>query len=281
MVVLTGYFDASETARHFSVGGLLFRKTEVVNFDREWRKMLRFYDLSQFHMTDCNSGGGEFKKLSSADRDRSARNAIDILTRRATKGVVFRVRKSDFFDIFGDNGFMPNPFTLGVWSLLFEARHYAETNDPSARIDFVIEDGDHDRKDVEALLNGVREEGRRSASFSFNGHRFVQKRDSTPLQAADILAWHGTKHAERLDKGLSRMRGDFAEIVERLQITDATHEREWLVKLTELVDSWYDQDQANAVIPRAKWNEYVRLSMLAHRGNRRITLGKVASLVTK
>jgi hypothetical protein len=43
--VFSAFFDASENGGHFSVGGLLFRKGHIRKFEREWKKMLRKFEI--------------------------------------------------------------------------------------------------------------------------------------------------------------------------------------------------------------------------------------------
>ena len=239
--------------------------------------MLRKYDLEYFHMTDCNSNMGQYAALSNNQCDDCARTALAIILKYAKKGIIFSISKKDFFEVFGNNGIMPNPFTLGVWFALFDLRHWADNNDPSARINYVFEAGDLHQSDAHNLLSGIDEEPRRRARFRYEGHAFHPKRRSIPTQAADILAWHGAKHADRKARGIKRLRGDFVEIVSQLHVTDGHHERTWLERLVQV-------GRDNSLIPNLPnedKDEIIRLSFLMNRQNSNRHVDRVIELVQR
>lgn len=240
VAVMEVYSDASENGGHFSIGSLLFRKKNIKPFNKKWRKMLKKYQISHFHMADCNVGKGEFKGKSAQECDDCARDAIKIMLEFAQKGAIFSVKSSDFYEIIGKRGVMPNPFTLGAWFSIFDIRYWADNNDPSARISYIFEAGDEHQKDVNALFRAVREEPRRKAAARYRNHAFVPKELSYPSQAADILAWHGAKHQLRRerDKEEFRLRGDFSAILDQLHVTDGHHERAWLQKIVEIAERY-------------------------------------------
>lgn len=279
VVVMVSYYDASEIGDHLAIGGLLFRKKNIRPFEKGWRAMLRKHGLTHFHMTDCNARQGEYRHMEDNERDACARTAIGLILEYATKGVIFSVRKSDFAAIIGPNGFMPNPFILGAWYALFDTRYYADTNDPEARISYVFESGDEHQRDAENLLTGLSEEPDRAAGFYYNGHAFQSKRSSLPTQAADILAWHGAKHADRKDRQHHRLRGDFNEILSRLLVTDGRHDRAWLERLVQVTRKLQDKDIGGRRIKPDYWSEYVRLSFLANKSNSKRTLARVMELL--
>lgn len=239
MAVMEVYSDASENGGFVSLGSVLFRKKNLKPFNRKWRAMLRKHGISYFHMTDCNVGQGEFKGMSDEECDECAREAIGILLEFATKGAIFSVKKADFYDIIGERGVMPNPFTLGAWFTIFDLRHWADEHDPIARISYIFEAGDDHQSDVNSLFKSVREDPTRLATARYRNHAFVPKELSYPSQAADILAWHGAKHRERrerLPKKKFRLRGDFQEIISSLHVTDGHHEREWLQRIVDVAE---------------------------------------------
>lgn len=225
------FADASEMAGHLAIGALLFRKKDIKPFETEWRQMLRDNDLSHFHMTDCNSAKGEFQGKSDEDCDNCARRAIALILKYATKGTIFSVKKTDFYEIITKEGIVPNPFTLGAWVTLFDVAGWANKNDQNARISYVFEAGDEHQSDADKFLKGIADDDERRARFRYRRHEFVLKRDSLPAQAADILAWHGAKHLRRKMEGVKRLRGDFQAIVDGLQVADAYHDRDMLEKI--------------------------------------------------
>jgi hypothetical protein len=236
VAVMEVYSDASEIGGHLAIGTLLFRKKNIKPFEKKWRAMLRKYDITYFHMTDCNATPprGPHKHQTEKECDACAREAIAIILEFATKGCIFSVKKSDFYEIITERGIMPNPFTLGAWFTLFDIRNWADHRDPIARISYVFEAGDEHQKDANALLTGIAEQPERAEAFRYRNHAFVPKISSYPAQAADILAWHGAKHIHRRSAGNYRLRGDFNEIITKLHVTDGYHEPQWLQQLVEV-----------------------------------------------
>lgn len=236
VAVMEAFADASEMDGHLSVGALLFRKKNIKPFEKEWRGMLRKYGLTHFHMTDCNAGRDEYEGLSDPECDECARCAIALILKYAVKGTIFSVRKSDFYEIVTKNGIVPNPFTLGVWIVLFDIWRWANENDPKARISYVFESGDEHQHDADRLLNGIAADPDRRARFHYRVHAFLPKLSSLPTQASDILAWHGAKHTGRIAAGNHRLRGDFQAIVSQLRVADAYYDREKLKSIVGIAE---------------------------------------------
>ena len=233
MAVMEVYADASEMGGHLAIGSLLFRKKNIKPFEKEWRAMLNKYRISHFHMTDCNATPpqGPHKDQTEEDCDACAREAIALILKFATRGAIFAVKKTDFREIIGERGIMPNPFTLCAWCTLQGISVWAQENDPTARISYVFEAGDDHQKEANTMLTGIAENPIRAALFRYRNHAFVPKLLSYPTQAADILAWHGAKHLHRRSQGNYRLRGDFDAIISNLHVTDGNLDREWLQEL--------------------------------------------------
>jgi hypothetical protein len=233
VAVMEVYSDASEIGDHLAIGALLFRKKDIKPFEKKWRAMLRKYDIAFFHMTDCNASPprGPFKGKTEGECDDCAREAIAIILEFAKRGAIFAVSKSDFNEIIGERGMMPNPFTMCAWWILFDIAAWAEANDPIARISYIFEAGDDHQKDANTMLDGVAENPERVAMFRYRNHAFLPKRITYPAQAADILAWHGAKHLHRRTQGNYRLRGDFDAIISKLHVTDGNLDRQRLKDL--------------------------------------------------
>lgn len=236
MPVMEVYSDASENGDYLSVGSLLFRKKNIRSFEKKWRSMLREFDIEYFHMTDCNSQRGPYSQMSHDECDRCARMAISIILEFAASGTIFSIKKQDFYDIITERGIMPNPFTLGVWFTLHDIRHWGDENDPTARISYIFEAGDKHQPDANMLFAAISADAERRNRFRYKSHAFLPKRISLPTQAADILAWHGAKHAHRRNQGNFRLRGDFDAIISKLRVTDGYHDPKVLRGLIEVAE---------------------------------------------
>jgi hypothetical protein len=221
VVVMVAYFDASEAGGILGVGGYLFRKKNVRPFEKQWRAMLRKHDLDHFHMTDCNMTPpqGPFAGKEKADCDDAARLAIAAIKEHATNGFSAAVRVKDFDEIMGPKSLFSNPFSLCAFTVLTQCAHWANQCDPQARITYVFEAGDEYQADANKLLQSIADFRERREKYHYENHAFLPKRGSMPTQAADILAWHICKQWEREERGIERMRGDFAALVDGIVTT--------------------------------------------------------------
>ena len=112
MVLMSSFFDQSETGPYYTVGGYLFRKSKVRPFEREWGRMLKRFDIPFFRMSPCNAKKAPFDKLTDEECDQCAREAIRIVTKYAAYGYFVTVRPQEFEEIMGKDSFAANPYTL-------------------------------------------------------------------------------------------------------------------------------------------------------------------------
>lgn len=233
VVVMVAFMDASEQGGFIGVGGYLFRKKHLRPFERRWNAMLKKYDLSCFHMTDCNAKQDEFQDK---DCDEAARTAISAIKDFATEGVSAAVKIADFHDFMGPDGVMWNPFSLCAYACVAQASRWADLNDPTARIYYVFEAGDEHQADADRLLQSIADDPKRKARFHYEDHAFLTKRGSKPTQAADIIAWHVCKQFTRRERDPEiRLRGDFNELVSSIPTREFLLDRQRLAGLVDLV----------------------------------------------
>lgn len=71
MGMFAAYVDDSGThaqSKHYVLGGVVSSVEEWLEFDKAWDALLKQYEISWFHMTDAESGAGEFKKFKKRKR---------------------------------------------------------------------------------------------------------------------------------------------------------------------------------------------------------------------
>ena len=247
VVVMCAYFDASEAGDYFGVGGYVFRKKHIRAFEKGWRAMLRKHGIDHFHMTDCNTGKGPFKGKSDDDCDACAREAIELINNYALEGFSCGVRLSDFNSAVAKDGIIRRPMSLCVMAVLAQCSSSLRKSDPTARIAYVFEAGDVDQADVNQLLQATADSPRRRERYGYEKHAFLPKRQSYPTQAADILAWQVTKHYERQDRQIARLRGDFSHLVDKVPTHQRLFGRESLLQLQEMTTAQAPVDNPDRV----------------------------------
>ncbi len=282
VTVFTAYFDASANGGMFTVGGLLFRKKEISAFEGRWRYMIRKYSIPYFHMAECNSRQGVFAHLSEEECIDCATMAIDAVANHAAKGATWTVSIKEFDEIVGKAGILPSPLLACAYPAMMDLANWANNNDhsPPPRIFYVFESGDTDQGDVENLLRAVSETGSRQERFRYEDHAFLPKEGSLPTQGADILAWHGSKHARRRTEGNTHLRGDFDALVKRLEITDGLASREFLQDLTKIAEEAAGErfDELGLRGVEGYGPQLAQLAIMMNKSNRRASLAKARSL---
>lgn len=225
VVVMQAFFDASENDGFLAVAGYLFRKKHIKEFERRWRAMLRKHGLDHFHMTDCNAGADQFKDMSKDERIECQTMAVSLICEFATVGVMNSVSISDFQAVMDGRGYMSNPFSLCAHGALMMCKSWADENDPIARIAYIFDAGDAFMGDANNILTSIAEDTTRRSFFHYETHAFVPMRSSIPTQAADILAWHECKQHGRTARGESRLRTDFAVLLDGVKTMRYIHTR--------------------------------------------------------
>lgn len=216
MALAEAYFDASGThgeAKDLCLGGYIFQKDAALAFDEEWREMLDRFTLPYFHMKECAHAKGVFKHLGHDGCDAAAREAIGLIKRHASQGIAFTVDKSIATEI--RNGSMwKNEYSFIVGQVFFAIRDWARADASKSPVVCLFERGDEGRgQAIEAAQKildapGFREECRIS-SFAW-----ADKNEETPLQAADMLAWHLNRWRGQRRKGVIQKRGDFKSLLD-------------------------------------------------------------------
>ncbi|QLC25097.1 DUF3800 domain-containing protein [Parasphingopyxis algicola] len=232
VAVMQAFFDASEGGGYLTVGGYLFRKKHIKPFTKRWRAMLRKFGIEYFRMTECNTASGEFSNKGEQECDQCARTAIPIITDYATSGITATV-DIGAFEQSGLTDFMQSPFSLAAYSALVGCRQWAEANDLVARVFYVFEAGDDYQSDANQLLNSISEDAERRQTYYYEDHAFLTKRGSLPTQAADILAWHARKQWGREDRGIEHLRGDFSELVDKVETKKFIWDEQYLREMHE------------------------------------------------
>ena len=202
-VLIHGYFDESSEGSCqdgiFSVSGYVLDRNSAVSLEVDWAAMLNLYRLKFFHMCECNSNSGEFAKNTGEECDLCAREAIRIAKKYPLHGRATVLVKSDYIEILQNEGFDCDPYTFLVWYMFVQMNKWVKESRPESKMTLFFEDGYQAAPQAKSLLRIFKDEGR-AGKNCLSAYAFVQKEESLPTQAADLIAWHIRKGYENMKK---------------------------------------------------------------------------------
>ena len=196
--VLTAYVDESELhdLRMFGVAGFLWEENAALQFDAEWEAALSDFGIKRFHMTDFESGYGEFVGWSQNHRIEVLQRLHRIINDTTLLGVwttldldAYNALNPDEQQALGD------PYTHCVQ--VVAARVASSLSDKHQRVEPIAYVLDNRGKGKERLMDSfaylsAREEYDYLGLGSITWAKSIKVRH---LQAADILAYEWTKHS--------------------------------------------------------------------------------------
>ena len=210
------YFDASGThsaAKDLCLAGYIFKSDAARAFDNDWREMLDRYGLPYFHMRECAHATGVFRHLGHEGSDRGAREAIALIKRYASKGIAFSVDKSIAPDL-RRGSIWKNEYAFIVGQVFFAIRDWALADESKSQIACLFENGDDGRGQAVEAAEKILNETQFRESYRISAFEWAAKNEETPLQAADMLAWHVNLWRGKRRSGTLKKRADFKSLLE-------------------------------------------------------------------
>lgn len=225
VVALVGraYFDESGTgpdALDLCLAGYIFKASEVFAFDAAWREMLAAYGLPYFHMKECAHNSGVFGHLTRDQCDRAARRAIEIIQAHAAQGVAISVDKS-VADGMRAGSIWQNPYSFIAGQVFHAVRGWVGRNEIAGNVACVFEAGADGVGQAVDAANKIMANPELQPLYRVVEFSTMLKGEATPLEAADMLAWHWLKYNRRQRQGIKEKRKDFRELLK--VFTDAHH----------------------------------------------------------
>lgn len=215
VVLAEAYFDASGThgaAKDLCLGGYIFKKDDALAFDMAWREMLARYALPYFHMKECAHATGAFAHLGHDGCDLAAREAIGLIKKHAAQGIALSVDKSVAMALRKASPWM-NEYSFIVGQVFYAVRDWAKANQLDGSVSCLFERGDVGAaqavEDAGRILKA--EEFSRDCQISM--FSWASENEETPLQAADMLAWHLNLWRVKRRNGVTQRRGDFKSLL--------------------------------------------------------------------
>jgi hypothetical protein len=208
MAKFTAYFDESGThgdSAALVVSGYVASAEQWLNFDGAWKEALADEGLTHFHMKDFAHSKKEFASWKGDEerRKRFLERLIDIIRQNVSKGFSNAVILQGYREInskYRFQEYVGKPYAFCARICLADVDAWKEQHGYQDPILNVFEDGANDKSALVALVGRDK----------YTAPTFGQKREHTPLQAADFVAWEnlkvfnqkeaGTLNTERLRK---------------------------------------------------------------------------------
>lgn len=113
----------------------------------------------------------------------------------------------------GRKGFVASPYEILVWMCLIAIKEWASRDGRIGGISYFFESGFKDQGKASSLMERIFSISELREDFMYRSHAFVDKAQSMPSQAADILVWQKAKHLKRLNVGFGHKRADFNQLI--------------------------------------------------------------------
>ena len=226
MALVEAYFDESGTHKGsstFCMGGYIFDSEKAKALTIEWQAMLEFNGnnviaLPHFHMADCTKvdksgmGVGIYKHLTAKQCDFCAREAIRLIKKYATWGVMISLDLASF-DVMPHKERFPTPYSFVAFQTMMAIRFWANQANYNGEVAFIYEAGADHNAEAHKLITEVKNVPELRGLYRYGGHSFQEKAKALPLQTADILAWHSFTHVRRKVEG-SGLRKDLKALLD-------------------------------------------------------------------
>lgn len=207
--MFTGYFDESGThggSKAIVVSGYVASDDQWLQFDKAWKEALADEGLTHFHMKDFVHSKKEFEAWKGDEGRRRGfiERLIKIIRKNTRKSFSTAVILEAYREINSKYLFQEyfgTPYAFCSRMCIVGLDHWRDQHHYQDPVDVVFEDGATDKRTFLALLK----------RDSFSIPTFAKKREYTPLEAADFVAWEHLKiynHKETAGT-IGRLRNSF------------------------------------------------------------------------
>lgn len=185
MAMYSAYFDESGHRKNggwFVVAGFLGDVAQLVHLEREWSSILTPYGISRFHAADFNKGSTGFGHLTENDRDEIHGKLVGAILRRIEIPIAWGVDLSKYNAANSKyliEESLGSPYGLAARSCIGACENWISHNSITDPVEIIFENGATDSGQVEWIC--IRD--------SIPVPLFKDKRDFSPLEAADLLAY--------------------------------------------------------------------------------------------
>lgn len=185
-MALTFYANESEyVGSVLTLAGVACSPTGERHIRADWAAMLAKHGIDEFHASDIvNRRGTVYSAWSLEERNALMRDAVGVIVRQGTKGLLYTAACSVVF-----NGRWPRKFNYRLWELAFVSM-FAQTSALTASasaIEFVFDEKEKVAGVVGRFFDQAREHSHEWLSAT--GPTFASGIDRPVLQVSDLFAW--------------------------------------------------------------------------------------------
>ncbi len=193
-----------------AVSGLVFDKKGARGLTKAWSNMLTKggRDLPFFRMSACAHRNWPFDKLSKAECDKVAREAIALIIKHSSGLTITTVDAVEFEKKVPQGQSVGNvrAYPFCVWNSLMHVRSLLQEGYIKGQVAYIFEAGDAKQSEANWLMNNLFADDTLRREYAYYSHSFVEKRKSALVQAADLIAWQSLQDRKRELKGERRRR---------------------------------------------------------------------------
>jgi len=213
VAVIETYFDESMRGDFTCVAGYAFVKSRCKRFDSEWGELLRSYHLPYFRMSACAHGNKPFDVLSPQQCINAEKRAIGLINQYASHGIAVGTTTAEFQRSYSKSEHISTPYEFCVWAILAGVQSWLGDSGVKGSVAYFFEAGHKHQGRANMMMKKIFAAPELKARYRYAGHAFVDKVQSRPAQAADLLAWQFATEYRRLREGRPYARKDYANLV--------------------------------------------------------------------
>ena len=193
---IEAYVDESGTHANspmLAMGGYMFTLEQSARFSRDWQKVLDSFGLPAAHMTDAVHCSGHYARagMTMVDCVECNRSLIENIKRRTLFGFGVSVDPQMYSEIVGKENNAPSAYSFCLMGCLTIIRRWIERKSFQGRVSYFFEAGHQRQGEANRFITGaILTSERAKVRHRYASHKFVEKTQAPPLQAADMLAWH-------------------------------------------------------------------------------------------
>jgi hypothetical protein len=211
-LMMEAYFDESGThdgSPVLCVGGFVIDSSSARELDQKWGEMLLQYGLPFFHMTDCAGGYPPFDQLSKQGCIDVATDAIQLIRKLISGGIMTSIYPSDFKDYAPDHEWIGSAYSFCVHICLTGVQNWANRRGCVDDFAYIFEAGHASQSESNRIMNKIFSSPQLRQRQRYVSHTFADKMKVKLLQAADLITWHWYTENKRKLEGVRRnMRKD-------------------------------------------------------------------------
>jgi hypothetical protein len=206
LAVLRAYMDESGIHAGSSVcaiAGVVGSESEWEILERRWRRVIAEEGISVFHMAQFESRLGEFGGWSNTRRQLFMKKLIEAIKARDVHCVGSALVRAHYDALSEDDknwmthGNPHYPYFLCFQHCIVEACHVADRLPAEEKVAFVFDRQQDFAAEATRLYNDLKDqEGWPNRERLADIVAFASKRETTPLQVADLIAYECYKHLD-------------------------------------------------------------------------------------